>query len=387
MGHAMAAVIPSPARPVVVAVRESPPARRNPYRQHRQMLTPQRVKELSKLRPWVSVRDTAWCWAWIVGAWAAVLVLPAQAGVPVWIAALLAVPVIGSRYYALFIIGHDGMHRRIFPSGPASDLFTDLFLIGPIGMVNRVNSRGHLEHHQNLANDDDPDLHKHACFNKSSRLEYLLFLTGLASVVDVFRSLFLRTGRVDAAGRSAAADTDAHAADTNRRRHSPRDLAIIAGWQLLLAGGLTALAGWASGGRTPLDVLVRGLWGYPALWLLPVYLFTYLPNLVRSFVEHSHPEDDDKADEHRLITFLSNPVERLFMSPMNMNYHIAHHLWPSIPYYNLPTADAELRALPPERREGLTWRGSYAGYLWQYLVALPLAECRDSRQRRRHARA
>ena len=31
---------------------------------------------------------------------------------------------------------------------------------------------------------------------------------------------------------------------------------------------------------------------------------------------------------------------------MNMNFHAAHHLWPSIPYYNLPVASRELHEHP-----------------------------------------
>ena len=62
------------------------------------------------------------------------------------------------------------------------------------------------------------------------------------------------------------------------------------------------------------------------------YLFEHHPDHnLRSFVEHSHPESDAKADEHRLITFVSNRIERLFVAPMNMNYHAAHHLWVGIP--------------------------------------------------------
>ena len=365
--------IPSPGSGV-----RPPSPRRNPYRSYRaSLIPPQRIRELSTLRPWITLRDTAWMWAGIIAAWALVFFSPT------WWAVLIAMPIIGTRYYGLFIIGHDGMHRRIFNSGPASDLFTDMFLIGPIGMCNRVNSRPHLEHHQNLANEDDPDLHKHACFNKTTRLEYVLFLTGLGSMITVLRTLFLgeRTGASIAAQPAHGADLPTDVAPP-KRAHTARDLAIILGWQALLMGGLTLLAGYALDGRGVVDILLKGWWGYPVLWALPVYLFTYLPNLIRSFVEHSHPENDDIADEHRLCTFLSNPVERMFFAPMNMNYHIGHHLWPSVPYYNLPTLDRELRAAPEKAREGLNWRGSYLGYLWRYYVALPLAECRKSRHRR-----
>lgn len=359
--------------------------RRNPYMPWRStLLTPQRVKELSKLRPGRVVFDTLMCWAVIGAAWAAVAVWgPGMRGWgAAWWVVLLAIPVIGTRYYGLFILGHDGMHRRLFENRKLNDWWTDVFMLAPIGMVNHVNDRNHLAHHRYLATDRDPDLHKHACFNKTNRSEYLAFLTGLASVIEVAKNLFWRWKHEPIEDEHAAP-----AADSPRDRHTPRDLLLIAAWQFGLLLGLTYLAAGmprvASAGDI-MNAAVAGWWGYPALWLLPVYAFAYLPNLIRAFLEHAHPEDDDKADEHRLITYLSNPLERLFMSPMNMNYHVVHHLWPSIPYYNLPLADREIRRKP--EAEGLIWRGSYAQSLVRYWLALPVEECRASRQRKLHMR-
>lgn len=356
------------------------PQRGSPYRAYRSLLSHERVRELSELRPWRSVIDTAWAWlgvfaGWALCAWAITNFSWA------WWALALGIALVGSRYYALFIIGHDGMHRRIFASGQKSELFTDLLLIGPIAMVCRINAKNHLDHHQHLATDADPDLHKHACFNKSSRVEYVLFLTGAASVVSVLRNLFVKP--LDGAGDARMISREP---GTRAFRYRLRDLGVILGWQALLIGGLMYLVSASRSGtpRPSFSQLVSlGWFAYPVLWLAPVYLFTYLPNLIRSFVEHSHPENDDAADHHRLITFTSNRFERYFLSPMNMNFHIAHHLWPSIPYYNLPIADAELRAQSPIA--GLTWRRSYVGYLWTYFVALPLKECRESRHRTRRA--
>jgi fatty acid desaturase len=56
-----------------------------------------------------------------------------------------------------------------------------------------------------------------------------------------------------------------------------------------------------------------------------------------------------------------------------MNYHAAHHLWPSIPYYNLPMADQEIRELP--EAGGLEWRRTYCGYVLKYFRLLPLEDC------------
>lgn len=359
--NAQHATMQPPGGPVVVSAAYAP---------YRRLLTPQRVRELSRLRPWRVMRDTALCWACILLGWALAAWGLTLGGWAAWLACAAAIVIVGNRYYALFVLGHDGMHRRIFDSGPKSELFTDLFHIGCIGMVCRVNARNHLLHHQHLAHDDDPDLHKHACFNKATRGEFLLFLTGLSSVVSVLTNLFRRGERDAGPAPEAPA----------RGRHSLRDAAIVLTWQVVLVVGLTALVGVSRGGATAVEVVLRGWFGYPLLWVVPVYVMTYLPNLVRSFAEHSHPEADDAADTHRLITYLPGPVERVLMAPMHMNYHIAHHLWPSIPYYNLPIADAEVRAAAGA---GLTWRGSYVGYLWRYWVALPIGACLADRRRAR----
>ncbi|MGE0555814.1 MAG: fatty acid desaturase [Gemmatimonadales bacterium] len=315
----------------------------DPYRPHRQeLLSPDRVRALSQLRPWRVVVDTIGCWALIVGAWALVATAP---GLP---AVLLAIPVVGSRYYALFIIGHDGMHRRLFRRRWLNDLWNDLFCQGAIGSITRLNNRNHLRHHQYLATEDDPDRHKHACFNKVEHGELLGFLSGFGGLIRTVLNVFRPTR---AASRQAS--------DEAEGGYALRDVAIVLGVQAAIAGGLTLGIGW---------------WAYPVLWLVPVFGFTYLADNFRSFAEHSQPAGDAASDRHRLITYTSNPVERWFVAPMNMNFHAAHHLWPSIPYYHLPAADREMRAHP--RSAGLEWRASYVGYLRRYWRAQPLEECR-----------
>jgi fatty acid desaturase len=320
---------------------------RNPYQYYRaQLLSPERVRELSAIRGSRVVLDTLFCWLVIVLAWTAVAIWP------YWWTALFAIPLIGSRYYALFIIGHDGLHQRLFANKRYSDLFSDLLILGAIGAVTRINNRNHLQHHLYLATERDPDRHKHACFNKANLAQVVGYLTGLTSVVQSVRNVFFPQETSDV-------EEGKNLTDKTNSGYTWRNIAILAGWQLLLLGGLS----W-----------FIGFWAYPVLWLLPVYLFTFLADGFRSFAEHSQPESDADADEHRLITFLSNPVERLFIAPMNMNYHAVHHLWTSIPYYNLPQADREVRTM--SATQGLEWRGSYVRYLLRYCRSLPLEKCK-----------
>lgn len=321
-------------------------SRRDPYQPFRSgTLAPERIRELSRLKPRKAMQDIAIAWIWIFAAWSAAAYLGS------WWAIAAAIPVVGNRFYCLYILGHDGLHRRLFDDFATNDLVCDLLILAPIGSITRINNRNHLLHHQHLANDDDPDRHKHGCFNKVTRLELAGYLTAVTSALRSIRNVL-----APAPGGSATDD------DTGRSgTYRARDLAILLGAQLVLCATLS---------------LLFGLWGYLLLWWVPVFFFTFLPDNLRSFVEHSQPESDSLADEHRLITHLPNPVELVLLAPMNMNYHAAHHLWPSIPYYNLPAADAELRSCVPSGP--LLWRRSYVGYLWSFTLKQPIEECRKA---------
>lgn len=305
----------------------------NPYRT--QILGRDQLRDMSKLNPWIPVRDTAWFWLQIVAAWIVV------AEFPEWWMVLAAIPFVGTRYYALYIIGHDGLHRRLFPSVMANDLWNDALILGPIGAITRLNRLNHMVHHETLALASDPDRYKYRSADKSTPFRMLAVLTGLPYVLRAVSNVFHLKKPI------AAGSEGYHA----------RDVIILAGWQGALISGLSLGVGW---------------WGYPMLWLLPVYAFTFTADIVRVFLEHSRPGDDDEGDRTmRLTTYISSKPERIFFAPQNMNFHAAHHLWPSIPYYNLPRADLLMRQ-SPHRDAGLLWRSSYLGYLhvyWRQLKA------------------
>ncbi|HEY2407151.1 MAG TPA: fatty acid desaturase [Polyangiaceae bacterium] len=313
-------------------------------RYRKTLLSHDEVKAFSALRILPPVRDAAFSWLGIIAAWGAV---------HHWHSALavtLAIPAIGSRYYSLFIIGHDGLHRRVFRNRRANDLFTDLVVFAAIGGITRINNKNHIRHHERLATEGDPDRYKYSCLTKASLSALLGYVSGLGSVFKSIRNVFF------GAARPTNVQGDAGG------RYSLRDIAILLAVQSCLVGGLTWTFGW---------------WAYPVLWLMPVYVFTFLMDNLRTFLEHSHPEGDAQGDRHRLITYTSNPLERLFIAPMNMNYHAAHHLWPSIPYYQLPAADRAIRSRAAS--SGLEWRGSYLAFLLRYARALPIADCQPTR--------
>ncbi len=302
--------------------------------QQRTVLTAADIAEFSSLNSTRVVRDTLLLWAQIVAAW----FLAAYVG-ELWVA-LLLMPWIGTRYYALFIIGHDGLHRRLFQSLERNDLWNDLFVLGPIGAITRLNRHNHMTHHRRLATDEDPDRYKYLRIGRQSKIQVILHLSGLG---------FVRRSLANVFSGNASTRTTAAASE----KYSLRDVAILVGWQAALLGGLTAVFGW---------------WGYFVLWALPVYAFTFCADVLRVFLEHSSLGDDAAADEDgRLVNFHAPFLERVFFAPMSMNLHATHHLWPQFPYYNLGRATERHY----ERGGDVERRSSYVGYWLRFIRPLP----------------
>ena len=91
-------------------------------------------------------------------------------------------------------------------------------------------------------------------------------------------------------------------------------------------------------------------------------------DLTRVFCEHSRTLNDEEADKSlRLSSISPNLLEKLFLAPHNMNLHAAHHLWPSIPYYNLVKADKLLRSRLHGRYNKIIWYKSYLEIISRFL--------------------
>ena len=125
--------------------------------------------------------DTARSWSLILAAWALV------AWHPIPLVVCGVIPVIGSAFYALFIIGHDGLHRRLFHGRATNDRFNDLLILGSIGAITRINNRNHLDHHEHLAMVEDPDRHKYGCFNKFEPGQLVAYLSGASTLLTSAR--------------------------------------------------------------------------------------------------------------------------------------------------------------------------------------------------------
>jgi fatty acid desaturase len=115
---------------------------------------------------------------------------------------------------------------------------------------------------------------------------------------------------------------------------------------VLLAGGVL-IATWALG---YLDVLLH-------CWFIPVLVSTIFAS-VRICGEHQMTGGDHPLRQARTVT------SNVFCSFCNvhLNYHLEHHLFPRIPWYNLPKLHRVL--LPEYQRFGASVYRSYLWFLW-----------------------
>lgn len=106
------------------------------------------------------------------------------------------------------------------------------------------------------------------------------------------------------------------------------------------------------------------------VWLWPVFFFS-LFNSMRFMAEHyGTPWDAGQMSGTRTIT--SNRLHSFFWN--NINWHIGHHVYPSVPWYNL----VELHHLlaPQIEASGALVDKSYLGVCWQALRHGPETESR-----------
>lgn len=264
-------------------------------------IDPRELKRLSCLVPWKSLAAIAADWAIIAAAIAASEI---AGNVFVY---LLAVTVIAGRMHAFGCLVHEAAHYRIIRNRGLSDRMSDLLLAWPMLATVDGYRQNHLAHHQHANTDDDPDwaaklgMAQFTFPQKVARgvMQLLGYLVAVNSVRDMV-----------------------HMA----RRMSKNDRSTPS-YKMLRLGFYVAAAAIFS---------LLGVWREFALyWLVPFLTVFCLFLYVRSVAEHFGSMDySDELTSSR--TVYPHAWEKLFFAPHNINYHLEHHLYPGVPFYNLP---------------------------------------------------
>lgn len=274
----------------------------------RGLFSPGLVKELQEIKSGRVVLATLLIWLQLTGAWAAALIGPPVLWLPAFV-------VICACISAMQLWVHESSHYTLFRNRRFNDLWATLFYASPIGMSVKTYRRYHMTHHARLATPTDMDRFAFNVDIRGRRLLTLL-LRGLLCIdgIAIVLKKYAGAGRANADGG--------------------RDWSMLAtfGWNLLLLGACI----WA--GRWYLYLL---LWAYPILGVAVTI------NSLRSIGEHQPVGFAGPVPDTRDITPISRttvpgPLEKWLMFQSNFNYHLEHHLYPTVPAANLPAAHRHL---------------------------------------------
>jgi fatty acid desaturase len=267
------------------------------------------IDHLVEFRPGYVVFRTVALAAANIAIWAAALSLP------LWFL-FIAFPLIIIVQQEMLIWVHEASHRTLFRSQKLNDAWASFWFASPLGMNFETYRRSHMTHHSRLASADDGD-----------RWTYELYIRGSAFRSVVLKAIVGFYGFSRAVKKYATGQYDPQDPSVT----NPPTLQYVA-FMLLWNFGFIAAC------------VYTGRWYvYPILWLIPLFSVAILITIVRTIAEHQ-PMDYEGRDpiEPIVRTTLCSWLERRFMFPMNFNFHLEHHLFPQVPFFNLPRLHREV---------------------------------------------
>lgn len=233
--------------------------------------------------------------------------------------------VMGTAIHAMAVLTHEAAHYSMFRN-KTLDRWVGFFMGVPVFVSASAYRVLHAYHHKYTRDTGDPDEFNNATKNRFllSALFYSWLVIGTPIyLIHVFLTSMIR--------------------GTWRDR---RDVLVEYTLLVVIFSGAYATA--RHFGRT--DVLLH-------CWAFPMIIAMIFAN-VRSWAEHTQTIPGDPLTQTR--TVVSNRLVSFLMC--NLNYHLEHHLCPSIPWYNLP-AMHELMKDEYHRRNSFVYT-SYLRFLF-----------------------
>ena len=227
---------------------------------------------------------------------------------------------IGARQHALVVLMHDGAHRRLHKSKALNDFVSEVLLAWPMFATTRAYKISHFAHHRFINTDDDPDWVR----KKTAEWEFP------KSWCELGRMLF-----ADVLGLKTH-QLFAEIADVSKVPESAKVRVPLYSIARVLYYGLICFF------LVRYDLLTCFL----LYWIIPLLTWFKVIYRIRGIAEHFGLSDNAHAQSR---TTIPSRFEALFVAPRNVNYHLEHHLYPSVPFYRLPVLHRLLMASPDYR--------------------------------------
>ena len=226
---------------------------------------------------------------------------------------LVGIVLLGGRQLGFGILQHECGHKTLFTT-PQINQFVGDWLVSPPGLSNmNAYMRTHHPHHRLAGTRDDPDLPNYQDYPITrSRLKRKLLR-------DITGRTGIRTIRFIANNIRQL-----HKLDAENRNCTLRGIAA----NLLMFGVLSAIGeGWLY-----------------LMWPAAIIFVQPLVSRVRQVAEHAAVPDLYHPDARKNTrTVYSSFLSRIMFCPHQVNYHLEHHLLPTVPKYNLSLMHRLLR--------------------------------------------
>lgn len=293
------------------------------------ILTRDEIRAFTRRSNLAGALAIAWSWLVIAACFAALALVPHP-----FVFAVVVI-VLGGRQLALAVAMHEAAHGTLFRTRWCNDVLTDWLCARPVWSDTARYREHHLGHHAHTGTDRDPDLGlalAEPMSRRSLRRKLLRDITGLSGLRRIVGLLAIDAEILvyDVGGNPRRAP----------RRSSAYHLRALAKniWKPILANVVIAAALAAAGHA----------WEYSAWFVAYVTMFSLVVR-VRSLAEHAcTARTDDQLRNTR--TTHAGLLARVAFAPLHVNYHLEHHLLPTVPWWRLPALHRTLAArgaLPP----------------------------------------
>ncbi len=253
---------------------------------------------------------------------------------------LIALLIIGARMHALAILMHDAAHYRFLKNRKWNDLITDITTMYPLFLTIEKYRTNHLQHHKHLNTEEDPDwvskLPKKEFQFPKTKSEFILGVLSYFLLIQGVKDAIWFVTRFNVLGNQPK--------KTNSKKANPIPQLLFYG---LLIFVLTTFALWKF---------------FLLFWVVPYFSTFLMFQYIRSVAEHfGELEYDHLLRSTRTVK--TNFFERFLIAPHNVGYHIEHHLYPGVPYYNLPKLHQLLMETSTFRENAHLTQGYLSGML------------------------
>ena len=306
------------------------------------------TREMSQVNNGRALWTIACQWLVIAAAFAFVLFVDR------WWAWPLAAVLIATRQHALLALMHEAAHYHLLSNRKVSDVVSDMLCAFPLNMTTAGYRHEHMLHHRYVNTAQDP------------------YLAG--QLVDASWHFPRTPMRATAVFLADALGL-----------YAPNHLKVVLPWTYWgrLVGraqprisATEHLRYWLYVATLVTVLVTTGAWlHWLLLWVMPTTTVMMAFFRMRALGEHPIEETTSGDETRETRDVLGTALENFFIAPLNVNLHLTHHAFPSVPFYNLPAMHAQLEKAGL-LEDGVNQFDTYLGKensLIQYLTREPEA--------------